>query len=176
MSPDAMTIRLHLRRLRVVRVPVDLVEALVVEVTDGRRVVRCPFCGFTTDRVHDRRRVRVHDLPTQGRPTTLEWIRRRFDCDNCEERFLEDHPEIDDGSPHPPHPPPRSSTGQGREGHVDPGGVAPLRAAVALPDEPDRRLVVLGEQASTAAPLTGPSPRRNEPATWPPVRHRPDQR
>jgi transposase len=89
-----MTIRLHLRRMRVMAVLVDLVEALVVEVTDGRRVVRCPYCGFTTDRVHDRRRVRVHDLPAQGRATTLEWMRRRFWCDNCEERFLEDHPEI----------------------------------------------------------------------------------
>jgi transposase len=89
-----MTIRLHLRRLRVVQVLVDLVEAVVVEVADGRRVVRCPYCGFTTGRIHDRRRVTVHDLPAQGRATTLEWMRRRFWCGNCGERFLEDHPEI----------------------------------------------------------------------------------
>jgi transposase len=94
MSPDVMTIRLHLRRLRVVQVLVDVIEQLVVVVADGRRVVRCPYCGFATGRVHDRRRVKIHDLPTQGRATTLEWVRRRFSCDNCDERFLEDHPEI----------------------------------------------------------------------------------
>lgn len=42
MTPDAMTVRLHLRRIRVLAVLVDLVERLVVEVTDVRRVVRCP--------------------------------------------------------------------------------------------------------------------------------------
>ena len=70
------------------------IERFVIEVTDGRRVVRCPFCGFGTDRVHDRRRVTVHDLPTQGRATTLAWVRRRYECNTCGERFLEDHPEI----------------------------------------------------------------------------------
>lgn len=89
-----MTIRLHLRRIRVVAVIVDLVERLVVEVADTRRVVRCAFCGFKTCRVHDRRAYAVRDLPIQGRPTTLEWKRRRFECSNCRERFFEDHPEI----------------------------------------------------------------------------------
>ena len=94
MSPDAMTIRLHLRRIRVVAVLVDVMERLVVEIGDIRRVVRCAHCGFTTAKVHDRRRYRVYDLPTQGRETTLMWIRRRFWCTNCGERHWEDHPEI----------------------------------------------------------------------------------
>lgn len=94
MAPDAMTIRLHLRRMRVLAVVVDLIERLVVEVSDTRRVVRCRLCGFTTATVHDRRRVKVHDLPTQGRPTTLIWLRRRFACSNCDERFMEEHPEM----------------------------------------------------------------------------------
>jgi transposase len=89
-----MTVRLHLRRVRVLAVLVDLIERLVIEVSDTRRLVRCPHCGFRTGRVHDRRRVTVHDLPTQGRATTLVWLRRRFDCDNCEERHWESHPEI----------------------------------------------------------------------------------
>jgi len=89
-----MSIRLHLRRIRVLAVVVDVVERLIVEIADTRRVVRCGLCGFTTAKVHDRRRYRVHDLPTQGRETTLMWIRRRFTCGNCQERFLEDHPEI----------------------------------------------------------------------------------
>ncbi len=93
MAPDAMTVRLHLRRIRVIAVLVDLVERLVVAVEDLRRVVRCPHCGFKTAAVHDRREVKVHDI-AQGRPTTLVWNRRRFGCDTCDERFLEDHPEI----------------------------------------------------------------------------------
>lgn len=94
MEPDAMTVRLHLRRIRVVAVLVDLIERLVVEVTDLRRVVRCPHCGFKTTKVHDTRRLEVRDLPTRGRPTTLVWVRRRFVCGECTERSWEDHPEI----------------------------------------------------------------------------------
>lgn len=94
MSPDAMTVRLHLRRVRVIAVVVDLVERLMVEITDVRRVVRCPHCGFKTSQVHDDRRLVVHDLPTRGRPTELVWKRRRFRCVECTERHWEDHPEI----------------------------------------------------------------------------------
>ncbi|HHN73670.1 MAG TPA: hypothetical protein ENK10_00415, partial [Acidobacteria bacterium] len=90
MSPDAMTVRLHLRRLRVLEVQVDEPERLVVVVEDTRSVVRCAYCGFKTRRVHDRRRVRVTDLTHGGRPTTLVWLRRRFGCDECGERFMED--------------------------------------------------------------------------------------
>ena len=45
MAADAMSIRLHLRRIRVLAVVVDLVERLVVEIADARRVVRCAYCG-----------------------------------------------------------------------------------------------------------------------------------
>ena len=94
MSPDAMSVRLHLKRFRVVAVVVDLIEKLVVEISDVRRVVRCPHCGFKTSRVHDVRRLQVRDLPTRGRPTELLWLRRRFVCGECGERHWEDHPEI----------------------------------------------------------------------------------
>lgn len=40
MEPDRMSVGLHLRRIRVVAVLVDLVERLVVEIIDVRRVVR----------------------------------------------------------------------------------------------------------------------------------------
>ena len=80
MSLDAMTIRLHLRRIRVVEVTVDLPERLEVVVEDPRSVVRCAHCGFRTKTVHDRRRVRVTDVSYGGRPTTLVWLRRRFSC------------------------------------------------------------------------------------------------
>jgi len=93
-APDSMTIRLHLRRLRVLEVLSDAVERLVVAVRDSRRVVRCPHCGFLTAKVHETRRVEVADLPYGGRPTTLVWHRRRFTCANCTERHTESHPEI----------------------------------------------------------------------------------
>jgi len=85
---------LGLRRIRVVEVLEDVVERLVVAVEDLRTVVRCAHCGFLTARVHDRRRVRVHDLPHGGRPTVLVWIRRRFVCGNCDQRHTESHPEM----------------------------------------------------------------------------------
>ena len=95
MSLDAMTIRLHLRRIRVVGVAVDLPERLEVVVEDPRSVVRCAHCGFKTTAVHDRRRVRVTDVGYGGRPTILVWLRRWFLCLECGERFLEEtHPEF----------------------------------------------------------------------------------
>jgi transposase len=90
-----MTVRLHLRRLRALEVLEDLPERLEVLVEDTRSVVRCGHCGFRTRAVHDRRRIRVTDLTYGGRPTTLVWLRRRFRCEECGERFLEPcHPEF----------------------------------------------------------------------------------
>ena len=94
MASDGMTIRLHLRRMRVVSVIEDEIDRLVIEVADTRTVVRCPACGFKTSRVHETRRVLVEDLPL-GRPTTLVWLQRRFECPNCGQRHTEDHPEIE---------------------------------------------------------------------------------
>ena len=41
MASDGMTIRLHLRRMKVGRVVVDEIDELVIEVVDPRSVVRC---------------------------------------------------------------------------------------------------------------------------------------
>ena len=81
MASDGMTIRLHLRRMKVVRVVVDEIDELVIEVADTRSVVRCPACGYKTTKVHETRRVEVKDIPL-GRPTTLVWLQRRFECPN----------------------------------------------------------------------------------------------
>ena len=56
---------------------------------------RCPHCGFKCHKVHDTREREVRDLEVSGRATTLVWMRRRFSCGNCGERFLEDHFEFD---------------------------------------------------------------------------------
>lgn len=94
MSPDSMTVCLHLYRIRVVEVLVDLPERLEVVVRDLRSVVRCPFCGFKTTRVHETRCVKVKDLPVDGRAKTLKWLRRRFECTSCGDRHTETHPMI----------------------------------------------------------------------------------
>lgn len=67
----------------------------VVEVESTVSGPRCPHCGFRRRGVHDTRRRKIRDLGMSGRPTTLVWMRRRFACGNCGERFLEDHPEFE---------------------------------------------------------------------------------
>lgn len=94
MPPDAMTVRLHLYRIRV-KVVADLPERLEVVIKDLCSVVRCPFCGFRTTKVHETKRKKIKDLPVSGRPVTLIRLRRRFTCDNCSERHTETHPMIE---------------------------------------------------------------------------------
>lgn len=90
-----MTVRLHLRATRVLAVLVDALDELVVAVASTARSSRCPHCGFRCRRVHDVRERRVRDLAVNGRPLTLVWRRRRFACDGCGERHLEDHGELE---------------------------------------------------------------------------------
>ena len=95
MARDVMTIRLHLRRIRVVKVLVDTISRLVVEVESTWSVSRCRWCGFKTQAVHDVRPRRVRDRRIGDRAVTLVWQRRRFVCGNCAQRHLEDHPEFE---------------------------------------------------------------------------------
>lgn len=97
MAPDSMRVRLHLRLIRVLIVLVDTTNRLEVEVVSTRSWSRCPHCGFKCRSVHDRRRRKIRDLPVSGRRMTLVWIRRRFSCGNCDERYLEAHPKFESG-------------------------------------------------------------------------------
>jgi transposase len=92
LAPDSMRVRLHLYRIRVVEVVVDVPERLEVVVKDLRSVVRCPWCGFKTSRGHETRRTKVTDVPRGRQRVTLMWLRRRFSCTNCGERHTESHP------------------------------------------------------------------------------------
>jgi transposase len=94
-APDTIQVRLHLRLIRVLAVVVDALDELVVAVRCTRSWSRCPHCGFACRRVHDVRRRRVRDLSVSGRPVTLVWHRRRFACDGCGDRHLEDHDEFE---------------------------------------------------------------------------------
>ena len=95
MARDVMTIRLQLRRIRVVDVLVDTISRLVVEVESTWSVSRCRWCGFKTRLVHDVRPRRVRDRRIGDREVTLVWQRRRFVCGNCDQRHLEEHPEFE---------------------------------------------------------------------------------
>ena len=95
MAVDTMRVRLHLRLIRVLAVLVDTPTRLEVEVASTRSWSRCPFCGFKTRAVHDRRCRKIRDLPVSGRRVTLVWIRRRFSCSNCAMRHLETHGEFE---------------------------------------------------------------------------------
>ena len=94
---DVMSVRLHLSGVRVRGVGVDSVDRLEVEVESTREWSRCRQCGFKCRRVWDRRPKRVRDLGVSGRRTILVWRRRRFCCDNCGERHLEDHDQFGAG-------------------------------------------------------------------------------
>ena len=88
---DLMSVRLHLKGVRVLKVTVDTVDRLEVRVESAREWSRCPHCGFRCTKVWDRRAKRVRGLEASGRRTTLVWRRRRFWCHNCKERHLEEH-------------------------------------------------------------------------------------
>ena len=92
MACDVMAVRLHLPQIRVLEVVEDTPGALRVSVESTFRRLRCPQCGFRCHRVHDRRDKKIRDLEVSGRRTVLVWSRRRMVCDNCDSRFLEDHP------------------------------------------------------------------------------------
>ena len=92
MACDVMAVRLHLAQIRVLGVVEDTPGALVVSVESSLLRLRCAQCGFKCRRVHDRRDKKVRDLEVSGRRTVLVWLRRRMVCDNCDSRFLEDHP------------------------------------------------------------------------------------
>ena len=90
-----MSIRLHLRAIRVLEVLVDDPRRLVLGVIATSLRLQCRWCGFSTAKVHETRTVKVRDLAVSGRRVTLVWHRRRFECENCGSRQTEDHPEID---------------------------------------------------------------------------------
>lgn len=66
----------------------------MIETTATR--VGCATCGVIAS-LHDRREVRVRDLPSGGRPVVLVWSKRVWRCEepDCDARtWSEQHPEI----------------------------------------------------------------------------------
>ena len=92
-----LSIRLHVRGVRVTEVAVDTPSEFVVAAVSMKKLSQCLDCGCSCQRVHDRRQRRIRDLEVSGRPTVLLWIQRRFVCDNCGKRHLENHPQFEGG-------------------------------------------------------------------------------
>ena len=86
MSADFMTVRLHLPGVRVTGVVVDTPTELVVGVVSVKKLSKCPQCGCSCRRVHDRRQREIRDLEHGGRRTVLLWTQRRLVCDHCGKR------------------------------------------------------------------------------------------
>ena len=95
MAANDIRVRLHLRELHMLEVITDTPQELRVRVESSVRRPRCVACGFRCSRVHDRREREIRDSEISRRRTTLVWLRRRFDCEHCGHRWLEDHPEFD---------------------------------------------------------------------------------
>ena len=92
-----MTVRLHLPGVRVTGVVVDTPTELVVGVSSVKKLSKCPHCGCSWRRVHDRRRREIRDLEHGGRRTVLLWTQRRLVCDHCGKRHIETHPQFQGG-------------------------------------------------------------------------------
>lgn len=85
---------LRLEKVWVWGVEADGEGGLRVEVATVGEGSTCPGCGTECDRVWERRRKRVRDLTAFGQEVVLEWLRRRFVCDECGRTHFEVHPEF----------------------------------------------------------------------------------
>lgn len=72
----------------------DETEGLRLEVATVGEGSACPGCGTECDRVWERRSMRVRDLESYERKLVLEWLRRRFVCNECGKTHFEVHPEF----------------------------------------------------------------------------------
>lgn len=63
---------------------------LCIDIELPRKQHTCPFCGASTDRIHDYRTQKIKDIPV-GRETVLYLRKRRYRC-ICGKRFFEKNP------------------------------------------------------------------------------------
>src|SRR5690554_4535375 len=174
MEPDAMSVRLHLRRIRVIAVVVDLVEKLVVEVHSSGG-------SLFVVRVQDDLDPRLPPSPGSG--SSGSWT--PYDSGVGSSSLLVwrvlgavvGGPSRDPGwAPYACDPATGPPAGAGRQRHVDPGSGSPPRPSVALHHGPHPGLVGPGRRRAPPAPLPGPVDRRDQPPPRPPVCDGADQR
>ena len=54
-----------------------------------RKAHTCPWCGKSTDNVHDYRKQYIKDIPAFGKHTYIVLNKRRYVCPSCKKRFYE---------------------------------------------------------------------------------------
>ena len=74
MSSDVMSVRLHLRGVRVTEVVVDTPSELIVGVVSTKKLSMCPHCGRSCRRVHDRRQRQRVWQAAHGNPIPSSWV------------------------------------------------------------------------------------------------------
>jgi len=113
----------------------------------------CPLCGQPSRHVHSHYARTIHDLPLQGRPTTLRLTARKFFCRNphCPRRlFCERLPDLVPRYAH--------STARLMDAHRSIGfalggeGGSRLASKLAMPTSPDTLLRRIKQAATAGAP------------------------
>lgn len=72
----------------------DRITIRVKRRAEGRQA--CPHCGGSLLAPHGTRLVRFRDIPTRGKPVSVEWERQRFICLNvdCRKTCADEHPDL----------------------------------------------------------------------------------
>ncbi len=65
-------------------------KELLIEIENKDQIAPCPFCGKTTNKVHQSHRYRVRDIPVSSFDVFLSVNRRQFRCKSCSKVFSEE--------------------------------------------------------------------------------------
>ncbi len=72
----------------------DLGEGCIFWISKKTNFEICPVCHHPTDKIHDRRKQKIKDIPIRGKPAILILLKRRFRCKVCFNVFLESYESI----------------------------------------------------------------------------------
>lgn len=70
-------------------------DSIYLRIEKNSTAETCPHCGTQSNKVHDRRKQPLKDLPLRNKPLILVLIKRRFRCLRCHKVFLESYQTID---------------------------------------------------------------------------------
>lgn len=64
----------------------------IIDISNSKKRVRCPYCKKYTRNIHDKlKSITVKYLSIAGYTTYLKVYKRRFNCSNCRKRFTENN-------------------------------------------------------------------------------------
>lgn len=70
-------------------------ETIFFRAEKASRIEICPHCATPSDKIHDRRKQPIRDLPIRGKSVILVLIKRRFRCICCSRVFAETYSSIE---------------------------------------------------------------------------------